>query len=205
MIARVSAVLLPMLIKHLNQSWSAVARGAAIRGLKLSRAFPFPDSTIAKENFGVVTTDGTTVRLLSEVRFAAQASSPVLTRRGCTASFNTPPSGKHVRKKTDTRALTQGEYMTDGMLKVVAIPWQVIESGHGRGDGTIRLSVCHLVDPQQALRTIVWRPKRSVEPNDVVALEMRLQPGNLSPEWAFYHNKVRYSGHPWVSDEGASS
>lgn len=79
---RVSVVLLPMLIRHLNKSWSAVARGAAIRGLKLSRAIAVPDSTIAKENFGVVATDGTIIRLLSEARFAVQASSPVLTRRG---------------------------------------------------------------------------------------------------------------------------
>lgn len=95
--------------------------------------------------------------------------------------------------------------MSNGMLKVVAIPWQVIESDRGRGDGAIRLSVCLLVDPLQALCTIVWRPKRSVQPNDVVALEMRLQPGNPSPEWAFYHNKDRYSGHPWVSAESTST
>lgn len=93
--------------------------------------------------------------------------------------------------------------MTNGMLKRVALPWEVIESAGTGGDGTIRLRICRIADVVQVVHIVKWRPKYPVSSNDTVALEMRWIDDGELVEWAFWQNGMRQSGAPCVSEEYA--
>lgn len=99
---------------------------------------------------------------------------------------------------------SQGKLMSSGDRQHVFVPWNVIQPSYtGGGDGVVRLRIiARFEHAVQVLCSLKWRPRQPVTSDDTVHIEMYFGANSVEVvEWAFWHNGMRQSGAPDVSEE----